>query len=136
MINKNKLTILDYNQKHDNQIKTLLDEAYPKEPRDVFMKFKKGFDNAMCTKLIFDKNILIGIGTIIKTSKGGYIENTSELSKYQGNGIGTLIVKELLKETKGLIMLTTRKMEFYESLGFSEFYKLPDGSTAMYLWNV
>ena len=70
MIDINKLIIVDYDQRHDRQIKTLLDEAYPKEPRDVYMKFKNAFNKVICTKLIFDNKRLIGIGTIIKTSKG------------------------------------------------------------------
>lgn len=100
-------------------------EAFPKSPysRFTFLYFAKNYpDNFL---VYVEKTTGKIIGYIIFYDEGeGHIASIAVLPGYRRKRIGTKLVEEVLKVTKGKAMVEVRKsneiaINFYKKLGFS-----------------
>jgi GNAT superfamily N-acetyltransferase len=71
----------------------------------------------------FQNSVLVGFGRVLSDGKYyGAIYDVLVQPSLHGNGIGKLIMKDLLNQTKHLMYVTLfatpGKMEFYKKLGF------------------
>lgn len=85
---------------------------------------KRAFDNSYSVVFVFDNEILIGFGRAI--SDGEYqsaIYDVAVLPTYQGQGIGKLIVQNLVKKTPNcnfILYASPGKEKFYEKENFKK----------------
>ena len=86
-------------------------------------KLKKAFDSSTILSFILSDNIVIGIGRAL-TDHEFYatIFDVIVAPEFQGNGIGRMIVEDLLKPLQGLRFIhltsTPGKEEFYKKFDF------------------
>ncbi len=115
------------------ELKEIFDDCFPLPPRDVF---NKAVNLALTPPRIWvakQDHTTVGCCMFIPHSKGGHIENLAVLSTYQGNRIGSCLVNSILHslppDQHYVITATSRAALFYESLGFSQYSTLDDGSS-------
>jgi ribosomal protein S18 acetylase RimI-like enzyme len=83
---------------------------------------KKAFENSYAVVFVFSDDKLIGFGRAI--SDGVYqagLYDIAVLPDFQGKGIGSLIVENILKAISNcnvILYAATGKEKFYEKLGF------------------
>lgn len=83
---------------------------------------KKSFENSYAVTFVFDSDKLIGFGRAI--SDGVYqaaLYDIAILPEYQRQGIGTMIVKDILKripDCNVILYANIGKEGFYESMNF------------------
>lgn len=83
---------------------------------------KKAFENSHTVVFILDNDEIIGFGRAI--SDGAYqaaIYDVAVLPKYQGKGIGNLIINSIIKklpQCSFILYASPGKEVFYEKLGF------------------
>ena len=104
-----------------------LDSMYPGQ--DINIVKVDGDECAMHYGYYIDEKLVGVISLFIKTTPF-QIRKVAVLPEYQGKGIGTKLIKNILDTIEGDIFLNARidKMEFYEKIGFvkvegSEFSK-------------
>ncbi len=118
-----------------NNIKILIDECYPKAPRDVFEKLIKGIIKQRRIWCAYNEGKLVGLIMLSPHSKGAHIENLSVEKQYRKKGIGRALVQRLIQDTRSggqvMISLTTRIPSFFEYNGFIKCGELQDGSVCM-----
>lgn len=95
-------------------------------------ELEQAFQNSSFIRLAYVDNQLIGMGrTVDDGMYYGWIVDLAILPEYQGNGIGSFILKELETDLQPFVttMLTAAhgKGGFYEKLGWSK-------QTASYIW--
>ncbi|AHF07581.1 GNAT family N-acetyltransferase [Desulfitobacterium metallireducens] len=83
---------------------------------------KKAFENSYAVVFIFDEDKLIGLGRAL--SDGAYqatLYDIAVLPEFQGQGIGRLLVENLLArlpKCNVILYAAVGKEEFYQKLGF------------------
>ncbi len=89
--------------------------------------------NIRSYKVVLKDDKIVGLGALHIHSKFlGEIRSLAVSREFQGRKVGSLIVKELLKDAKELgikeILVLTYKKEFFEKMGFNEIDKtlIPD----------
>lgn len=116
-------------------LKNLYDLSYPNPPRDVFTQIISEYSKNQKFWIALNDNQIIGSIMLAPYSKGGHLENLAVLPNYRNKGIGTKLIKKLLKdsfqEKLSLISLTTRIPDFFSAIGFKKSIKLKDGATFM-----
>ena len=113
------------------QLRVLLDDCYPKPPRDVCDLLVSLYREGFPAWLAEDAGILVGFVCLVPNSKGGTLETLAVHPVLQGNGVGSHLVGALLAETTGAVTLTTRILRYFAKVGFNEVIDLSDGSTFM-----
>lgn len=85
---------------------------------------KKVFENSFAVVFLLDKNKLIGVGRAISDGVcQAALFNIAVRDEYRGNGLGKVIIDNLLKQVKGcnVILYTHPKYRgLYEHWGFSK----------------
>ncbi len=85
-------------------------------------KHKKAFEASYCKVFLYDQEEMVGFGRAI--SDGTYqaaIYDCAVIKKYQGHGLGKLIVQEMLTQLKDcniLLYASPGKEGFYAKQGF------------------
>ncbi|GIO66552.1 GNAT family N-acetyltransferase [Paenibacillus cookii] len=83
---------------------------------------KRAFENSYAVTFLYDGEILIGFGRAISDGVGqAAIYNIAVAPEYHGQGLGRLIIEDLLKHVSHCnVVLYTHpdKVEFYKHLGF------------------
>ena len=79
------------------ELETLLNECYPLPPRDVFDQVIRSLKSRKKAWLAYKKQELVGMVMLSPHSKGGHLENLAVKPKFQKEGIGTILVKSLIK---------------------------------------
>jgi len=83
---------------------------------------KKAFENSQKVVFIFDNDEMVGFGRAL--SDGGYqaaIYDVALLPKYQGKGLGRLIIENLISGFSGfniILYANPGKEDFYRKLNF------------------
>ena len=114
-------------------IHSLIDECWPKDPRDVFYKFCESYKDGYPSWILVDEGQIKGMCFIIPYGKGGSLEYVAIHPDLRGRGAGRSIVERAIADYGGLITLITRIPVFYEKIGFKTFCDHKDGSKAMYI---
>ena len=117
-------------------MKPLLDECYPRPPKDVFGRVVTLSHERQRLWLAFDGSTITGMVMLSPHSKGGHLENLAVDPRYRGKGIAKDLVMKLMdsmdQTSSFLISLTTRIPGFFEPFGFTKYDRpLKDGSTVM-----
>lgn len=85
-------------------------------------KHKTAFENSRKVIFLYDGDLLMGCGRLVTDGAyQGVLYDIVVSSDYQGNGLGKIIVTELLKgeEDKNILLYATPGKEgFYQTLGF------------------
>ena len=120
------------------EIHGLLNECYPKPPRDVFEKvISLSHKSVRIWVALTSNNNVVGVIMLSPHGKGGHIENVSVSNEIRNQGVGrmlmTRVIDEVSRDGTALVTLTTRKTRFFENFGFKAIASLGDGSTAMSL---
>lgn len=113
-------------------IHNLLNNAFPKEPRDVFYRFAESYKDGFPAWILVEDGCIKGMTYVVPNSKGGTIECMAVDPELWGHGAGRALVEAVINDFGGFLTLTTRVPAFYEKVGFSAITVLSDGSTAMY----
>ena len=113
------------------QLRVLLDDCYPKPPRDVCDLLVSLYREGFPAWLAEDAGILVGFVCLVPNSKGGTLETLAVHPVLEGTGMGSHLVGALLAETPGVVTLTTRIPQYFAKFGFSEVVHLADGSIFM-----
>lgn len=85
-------------------------------------KHKQAFESSYAVVFLYDHSTLVGFGRAI--SDGAYqaaIYDCAVTQEYQGRGLGTLIVQEILKDLEGMNVIlyaSPGKEGFYQKQGF------------------
>jgi len=85
-------------------------------------KHKQAFGSSYAVVFLYDQGTLVGFGRAL--SDGAYqaaIYDCAVRKEYQGHGLGTLIVQEILKDLEGMNVIlyaSPGKEGFYEKQGF------------------
>jgi len=113
-------------------IHSLLNSAFPKEPRDVFYRFAESYHDGFPAWILVEDGLIKGMTFVIPNSKGGTLECMAIDPELWGHGAGRALVDAVVNDFGGFLTLTTRVPEFYEKAGFNRITSFKDGSTAMY----
>jgi ribosomal protein S18 acetylase RimI-like enzyme len=117
------------------QLQPLLDDCYPRPPRDVFERVVAASHRRQRLWLAIDGDGLLGLVMLSPHSKGGHLDNLAVAPSARGRGIGQHLVRTLLQavdpEGPAMVSLTTRIPHFFSPFGFQPCGQLADGSTAM-----
>ena len=117
------------------QLKILLDDCYPRPPRDVFERMVGASHRRQRLWLARDSDRLLGLVMFSPHSKGGHLENLAVTPNARGRGIGKQLVHALLQEIgqegASMVSLTTRVPNFFSPFGFQPCGHLAEGSIAM-----
>ena len=117
------------------QLHPLLDECFPRPPRDVFERVVAASHRRQRLWLARDGDGLHGLVMLSPHSKGGHLDNLAVAPRARGRGIGQQLVQTLLQavnhEGPTMVSLTTRIPSFFAPFGFQPCGHLADGSTAM-----
>lgn len=85
---------------------------------------KKSFENSYSTVFIYDDNELIGFGRAISDGvRQAAIYDVAVLPNYQGNGVGTMIINNILKsipQCNVILYASPGKEDFYKKLNFKK----------------
>lgn len=116
-------------------LQPLLDNCYPRSPRDVFDRVVAGSHRRQRLWVATNGDSLLGVVMLCPHSKGGHLDNLAVLPSARGQGIGQKLVHALLQEVchqgPAMVSLSTRIPRFFSPLGFQPCGQLADGSTAM-----
>lgn len=118
-----------------SDVSILVNEAFPRPPRDVFYKIIRGLTQQRRIWTAKVDNQLVGMIMLIPNSKGGHIENIVVSKAHRGKGLGKQLVERLISDismdSPQFISLTTRVPRFFESCGFKIVENFTDGSRVM-----
>ena len=118
-----------------SKLQPLLDECYPRPPRDVFARVVAASHLRQRVWMASQGDQIMGLVMLSPHSKGGHLENLAVEPGARGRGIGKKLVQTLLEEVgrdgPALVSLTTRIPHFFSRFGFKPYGQLVDGSTAM-----
>jgi ribosomal protein S18 acetylase RimI-like enzyme len=116
-------------------LQPLLDNCYPRPPRDVFHRVVAGSHQRQRLWVASNGDSLLGVVMLCPHSKGGHLDNLAVLPRARGQGIGQKLVHALLQEVShqgaAMVSLSTRIPRFFLPFGFQPCGQLTDGSTAM-----
>ena len=113
------------------QLRALLNDCYPRPPRDVCDLLGSLYREGFPAWLAEDAGQVVGFVCLIPNSKGGTLETLAVSPANQGDGVGSQLVDTLLAETTGVVALTTRIPQYFAKFGFGEVLLLSDGSIFM-----
>ena len=121
-----------------HQLRALLEECYPRPPRDVFQRVVALSHRRQLLWLARDGDTLLGMVMLSPHSKGGHLENLAVDPSARGLGIARKLVQVLLhyvsQDGPGMVSLTTRIPSFFSPFGFQSCGQLDDCSTAMLIF--
>lgn len=113
-------------------IEELLWACYPKPPQNVYAMLGANYQGQEPFLMALDAETVVGFVVAIRFSKGTVLEHLAVHPEYQGAGIGRRLVAAYLEVYgRGLCLLTTRIVPFFQKFGFQSVYPLPDGATLM-----
>ena len=114
-----------------SSLRTLLNLCYPRPPQNVCDLLETLYRDGFPAWLAEEEGQLVGFVCLIPNSKGGTLETLAVSPFCQRRGVGKELVDALLKETPGIVSLTTRIPLYFDKFGFWEVDRLVDGSIFM-----
>jgi len=122
---------LTFSSEELQQIHDLLDQCYPRPPKDVFYRFVAQYKGDVKNYVIITQGLIAGLVQLAPNSKGGTLETLGVHPDHQGQGFAERLVQTLLDSSHGVIQLTTRIPSFFERFGFESIMQLVDESWYM-----
>ena len=119
------------------QLKQLLDQAFPLPPRDVFERVLQASHRSQRLWIASSPDGAAPQGLVMLSphSKGGHLENLVVAPAARGQGVARALVERLLIDSAvdypAMISLTTRIPDFFSALGFQVVGPMDDASIAM-----
>ena len=119
------------------QLQQLLDQSFPRLPRDVFERVVQASHRPQRLWIATspEGGALQGVVMLSPHSKGGHLDNLAVAPAARGQGVGRALVQRLLADSavdaSVMISLTTRIPKFFSALGFQVVGPMDDAAIAM-----
>ena len=124
-----KIQRINTSHEHYPFVETLMQSAFPLQERRNADLQREYTDNKahFHTHIILEENVPIGLLNIWDLENFHYIEHFAIHEKFRNKGYGQMVLKQIIKEIKGMIVLeaeeptddiTRRRIGFYQRQGF------------------